>query len=93
MGNENKGVDGVTLIANAIRKEREEKARENAQFTKAETNVTDVMAQFTTGKPQATGSHADSTGAFSSTGQSVVETTNDAPEQNVVETTNDTTND
>lgn len=89
MGNENKGVDGVTLIANAIRKEREEKAREDAQFTKTETNVTDVTAQFTTGKTTATETR---TGDTTGTSQNVVETTKTETEQNVVETTNDTTN-
>lgn len=92
MGNESKGIDGVTLIANAIRKEREEKAKEDAHSMNFETNVTDVTAQFTTGKPQATSSHNDSIEASNSTGQNVVETTKAEPEQNVVETTKDNTN-
>ena len=89
MGNEKKGVDGVTLIANAIRREREEMANADAQRTRTESNVTDVTAQFTTGKTVETETRTDGTTGIS---QNVVKTTDDSAEKNVVETTNETTN-
>ena len=87
MGNEKKDLDGVTLIANAIRKERQENA--DARLIRTESNVTDVTAQFTTGKTVETETHTDGTTGIS---QNVVKTTDDSAEKNVVETTNETTN-
>lgn len=87
MGNEKKDLDGVTLIANAIRKERQENA--DARLIRTESNVTDVTAQFTTGKTVETEKPTDGT---MGTSQNVVKTTDDSAEKNVVETTNETTN-
>lgn len=87
MGNEKKDLDGVTLIANAIRKERQENA--DARLIRTESNVTDVTAQFTTGRTVETETPTDGTTGIS---QNVVKTTDDSAPKNVVETTNETTN-
>ena len=48
MGRENK--DGVTLIAEAIRKERQEKAEAEAKRQTTAPNVSEVTAQFVNNK-------------------------------------------
>ena len=60
MGTEERKRDGVSLMAEAIRKELQEK--EESQGTQQlERNVTDVTAQFSTAKSTATGTQGDST--------------------------------